>query len=286
MQRRAAAAYVAIFLVLAAGAYAVMETAAAPEVGIENPDHTLKANDTFTVDGRQYTVTEVSASESSGGGGHGGGGGGVTYAAKLLWTNDSAQYTESWSNNSTVTYENTTYRAFIANESSVSEVTLRWEPGDQYSPKWVDGKQYIDADPNASDRQAVAVEEFIASSNNSSIQTRTLSLSDPMQFKGNQSSVQAGNESVTWTWNAPKDNEVELAQHVNTTLNGQPYAVHFVDDKTVALAQGESGQQDLHEHIEAENHFNARMNGLWGIIYVSGIALVLLVGMAFLPRKE
>ncbi|WP_435334658.1 hypothetical protein [Haloarchaeobius sp. TZWWS8] len=286
MQRRAAAAYAAIFLVLIGGAFVVMETAEAPKVGIENPDQTLQKGTEFTVDGRTYNTTEISATESSGGGGHGGGGGGVTYTAKLIWVNDSAQFSETWTNNSTVTYQNKTYRAFIANTSSPSEVTLRWEPSDAYSPKWVDGKQYIDSEPNTSDRQAVTVEEFVASSNNSSIQTQTLTLSNQMQFKGNQSTVNATNESVKFTWTAPKENEVTFGQNANVTLNGVKYAAHFPNGETVHLAKGEEGQKALHHAVEKEHRFHARENGLWGVIITAGVALTLLVSMAFLPRKS
>ncbi|WP_439028318.1 hypothetical protein [Haloarchaeobius sp. DT45] len=283
MQRRAAAAYVAIFLVLTAGAYAFITIAEAPHVGIENPDATLKSGDTITVDGRQYTASEVSASESSGGG-HGGGGG-VTYTAKLVWVNESATTSETWTNNTTVTYEDTTYRAFIANTSSPTEVTLRWEPGDQYDPQWVDGTMYIDGDLDQPDRQAVTVEEYIA--NNDSIGTETLDVSgDTFTYKGNESSVTRAPETITFTWVSPAENEVSFGQNANTTLNGVPYAAHFPDSESVQLKRGTDAQKALAADIETEHRFNERINGVWGVVIVGGVGLVLLVAMAFLPRKE
>ncbi|WP_435362622.1 hypothetical protein [Haloarchaeobius sp. DYHT-AS-18] len=285
MQRRAAAAYVAIFLVLTVGAYAFITIAEAPEVGLENPDATLKSGDTITVDGRQYNAAEVSASESSGGG-HGGGGG-VTYTAKLVWVNESATTSETWTNNTTVTYEDTTYRAFIENTSSPNEVTLRWEPGDQYSPQWVDGTQYIDGDLDKPDRQAVTVEEFIASSDNSSIQTRTLEVSgETMTFKGNESTVTRAPETITFTWTSPTENEVSFGQNANVSLNGVAYAAHFPTDDSVELKRGESAQQSLAASIETEHRFKERINGVWGVVLVGGTGLILLVAFAFLPRKE
>ncbi|WP_267641739.1 hypothetical protein [Haloarchaeobius amylolyticus] len=283
MQRRAAAAYVALFLALTAGAYAFITIAEAPEVGLENPDATLTSGDTLTVDGRQYNATEVSASESSGGG-HGGGGG-VTYTAKLVWVNESATTSETWTNNTTVTYQNTTYRAFIANTSSPNEVTLRWEPGDQYSPQWVNGTQYIDGDLDQPDRQAVTVEEYIA--NNDSIGRQTLEITgDTYNFKGNQSTVTREPETLTFTWTQPKENEVSFGQNANVTLNGVEYAAHFPDGESVQLKRGEAAQKELMASLETEDRFHERINGLWGVVLVGGTALVLLVGLAFLPRKE
>lgn len=100
MQRRAAAAYVALFLVVAAGSYALIATGQGPTVSVEEPDHEFRAGDTLTVDGREYTVRSVEVTESEGGG-HGGGGG-KSYAAELAWTNESARYTESYGRNATV----------------------------------------------------------------------------------------------------------------------------------------------------------------------------------------
>lgn len=108
MQRRAAAAYVVFFLVLAAGAYAMIALTEAPEVTVENPDHDLAVGDEVTVDGRTYAVSELTAERASGGG-HGGGGG-IERSATFEWTNESKVYTESWTANET-TLENATVSA-------------------------------------------------------------------------------------------------------------------------------------------------------------------------------
>ncbi|WP_435349701.1 hypothetical protein [Haloarchaeobius sp. HRN-SO-5] len=284
MQRRAAAAYVVLFLVIAAGAFAFVSTAEPPAVSIENPDHTLQQNSTLTVDGREYRVTDVSAS-SGGGGGHGGGG--VTYEAVLVWTNESAQFSETWANNSTVTYQNTTYRAFIANTSQPSEITLRWEPGDRFSPQWQGNTQYIDSQPDAPDRQAVTVEEYIAANaNNSSLQPVTIPTNQPLNYNGNQTSINATNEQAVLTWTAPQDNEVTFGQNENVTLNGVEFAAHFPNENTVQLGQGTEKQLALQEAIASEERFHERMNGFWGVVILASVGIVLLVTLAYLPRKE
>lgn len=81
MQRRAASAYVILFLVLAAGAYAVIATAQPPEETMNADDavHTLSQGDSLTVNGRTYDVQ--SAADGT---------------ATMAWTNESATYTEVW----------------------------------------------------------------------------------------------------------------------------------------------------------------------------------------------
>lgn len=285
MQRRAAAAYVALFLVIAAGAFAFISTASAPAVSLENPDSTLQQGSTLTVNDRVYNVTKVSATKT-GGGGHGGGGGGITYKATLVWTNESAQWSERWSNNSTVTYEGTTYRAFIANSSQPTEIRLRWEPTDRFSPQWVDGVQYIDAEPDTPDRQAMPVEQYIENSNNSTIQPVTIDATGSIQYNGNTTTITTEPQTARLHWTAPRDNEVELSQYDNATLNGVDYAVHFTNNNTVTLQRGVEAQAQLHESIEQEHRFHERINGFWGIVIISILGTVLLAALAFLPRKE
>jgi len=284
MQRRAAAAYVVLLLVITAGAFAFISTAEEPAVSLEDPGETLQKGSTLTVNDRVYNVTDVSASEG-GGGGHGGGGG-TTYEAALVWTNESAQWTESWANNSTVTYQGDTYRAYIANTSEPTEITLRWEPTDRFSPEWVDGVQYIDAEPDTPDRQATRVDTYIENSNNSSIQPRTIDATSTLDYNGNETTITTAPEQATFTWTAPRDNEVTFGQHENVTLNGVDYAVHFTNENTVTLQQGQDAQVALYDQLHDKSRFNERINGFWGVVIVGSLALVLLVTLAYLPRKE
>jgi hypothetical protein len=64
MQRRAASAYLALFLVLATGAYGVTVATSPPPIDV-NPDHELRTNDSLRLNGTEYTVTELNASAPS-----------------------------------------------------------------------------------------------------------------------------------------------------------------------------------------------------------------------------
>ena len=119
MQRRAAAVYLVLFVVLAGGAYAYIEVGTTqPEISIDGP--TYEQGDTLSVDGRTYTVSTLEAEASSGGGGgHGGGGGGFTRVGELTWFNDSNIASASIENDSTIGYQGT-YRVSIADDASRS----------------------------------------------------------------------------------------------------------------------------------------------------------------------
>ncbi|PSP94222.1 hypothetical protein BRC91_06495 [Halobacteriales archaeon QS_4_62_28] len=119
MQRRAAAIYFVFFLVVGAGAYAyigVAEQTHQPQYQLDGT--TVESEGNATLDGKQYTLSEISHSE----GGHGGGG---ALVSELSWTNESFLYTDTIENNSTVEIENESYQVAIANETDVSTFTLR-----------------------------------------------------------------------------------------------------------------------------------------------------------------
>lgn len=285
MQRRAAAAYIAFFLVIAAGSYAFIATADAPAITISGDDvREIQAGDTVTVDGRTYTVASVTAEQQEGGG-HGGGGGGLSYTITFEWTNDSARYTETWAANSTIEFENQTRRVLVDN--GTDRFDLRWEPTERFRPAWSDGVQYIDSDPDQGGRQDVPVTTYIENSSNESIQPIRFSETDSFERNGNRTTIASvSNTSVVLEWTAPRTNSMSAANNQNISLNEQPYVVHFKNNDTVLLGEGDDAQKRLHEAIETNHRFHERINGVWGVTIGSGSTLVLLIGLAFLPRKE
>ena len=92
MQRRVAAIYFAFFLVLGASAYSIIVVAEEPAIDVEGEAY--GSGDTFTVDGREYVVGNLSAGNASGEGGG-------APSGTLQWTNESAEYNTTIANNST-----------------------------------------------------------------------------------------------------------------------------------------------------------------------------------------
>ncbi len=288
MQRRAAAIYVAFFLVMGAASYSLIATAQEPTVGFENPDYSLEQNQTFTIDGQQYTATEVVTEvEESSGGGHGGGGGAtVSRSATFAWTNQSALYTETWENNSTVTYDGEEWTVLVPNASDPSSATLR-ESIDRASILSNDtnadnetvsrnGQAYVIVTENNSSTLVPASEYFPAPAE------REVSESQQLDYNGNQTRVDVTAEAVELSWNAPRENTVQASNHANVSLSGQTYLVHFPTNDSVQLTQDFESFRAQNDDID---QFTEQKNGLWGVTILSGLSIVFLIGMAFLPSR-
>jgi len=284
MQRRAAAAYVAFFLVIAAGSYGVIATTDNPEPYVtgEEAEHTLAAGEQIEIGERTYNVS-LSAKESGGGGGHGGGGGGVEYQGKLTYTNESAVQTATWGQNTTVTYDNSTYRVLIENVSSPSELQLRPEPSADVNPRFVNGSQVVDVDIDDDGfvEEAVPIARYLESVENRS----NVTISDSVTINGTERSVTSlTNESVTFEWVEPAEEEISLGQAETVELGGQEYLVYFESGETAYLDANESTA--YYERRSDHDAMTLRINGFWAVTIVSGIAGLGLIGVAFLPRRE
>ncbi|MFB6161286.1 MAG: hypothetical protein ABEJ61_08950 [Haloferacaceae archaeon] len=286
MQRRAAAIYVAIFLLIGGASYALVATAERPHVQFSDPEQRLAQGDQFTVDGRQYTVASVTAESSGGGGGHGGGGG-VTHAATLEWTNESARYTRTWGHNTTVTVGGEQRRVVVPNESDPSSFALETvqnrsailqsDPNADNETVTRNGREYVVVTENETSRLVPASEYFP--------EPERTRYTEGQQFDygGNRTTV--GNVTagtVPITWNAPRTNPVELSNEANVTLNGQQYFVYFPDNSTVLL---EADYGVYERQVQAIEEFDQTRNGLRGVAMLSGFVVVLLTGMAYLPSR-
>lgn len=124
MQRRAAAVYVAFFLLIATASYALIATAHEPtlEPGDLDQKRELQANQTFTVNGDRYTVANITASTSGGGGGggHGGGGGSASVQRKAqIAPANSPNNTTEVSDKGNITLSNQTFFATFPNNNTL-----------------------------------------------------------------------------------------------------------------------------------------------------------------------
>jgi len=184
MQRRAAAALFAFFLVMGASAYSVIALAESPEIRFDDSETVtnapLEQGDTFTLDGQEYNVSELGMEEASGGG-HGGGGG-AHPAGTLTWTVEGAESNETLENGSTVDYDNASYLVTVGAAPSPEDVTP--DSGES-------GNESEDAAGTESGN-----ESGNASGNESDDQAGQVGTNDT----GNQSAA-GGNESASGTGN-------------------------------------------------------------------------------------
>ncbi len=285
MQRRAAAAYFAFFLVVSVAAYAYIGVAESqrPEVALEGDE--LSNDSTFTIDETTYTVSNIH--HSGGGGGHGGGGGEMV--ADLSWTNDSSRYTATLDNGSTTTVDDTTYVVTTDGNTSTMTLTeeqnvtalLRADSAVDNTTATQDGTEYVVYRSNDTQRP---LEEWLPDP-----ETRQYSTGDSFTYAGDGGPQETTVTSVTddgatVEWIAPRDRSVELTEGGNVTLADGEYFAHFPDDETVKVVsvdQYGAYQATLNDQA----YFHERKNGLWGISILSGIAATLMLGMAYLPVR-
>ena len=288
MQRRAAALYVAFFLVISVASYSLIATAEEPHVEFANPDYTLSENETFTVGGTEYTVSSLEATASSGGGGHGGGGGGgIQRTGSIAWTNQSAQHTATWANNSTVSFDNTTYRVLIPNTSDPSSFVLQNQinrsqvlandpQADDQTINRSSGEFVVIEDQNGS--RLVPADEYFAEPTN-----RTVNEGATINYNGNRTTVaNVTNASATLQWTAPRNNTVDVSDNGNVTLGGTTYLAHFRNNQTLVLTQD---FQNYNQQTARIDRYHQYVNGLWGVSIMGGVAAILLAGMAYLPSR-
>jgi hypothetical protein len=287
MQRRAAAAYFAFFLVISVAAYAYIGVAESqrPAVSLD-ADAELTNESTFTVDGTEYTATNIHM--SGGGGGHGGGGGG-SMAADLSWTNESSRYTATLEHNATTTYQNDTYR--VHTDSNESTVTL--EEALNVSALLVD-------DSSVQNTLATqnGTEYVVYRSNNTQVplsewlpepETVSFTTGDTYPYatdSGTQETTisEVTADGATLEWFAPRENTIELSEGGNVTLNEQQFFTHFPDHSTVQIVPIQQFDQ-YQATLDQQDYFHERKNGIWGVSILSGIAAVLMLGMAYMPVR-
>ena len=118
MQQRAAAAYVAFFVVLAAGSYGVIATAEAPGISLADSevDVAAQSGTTFGVGGTQYTLSNVEASPGEEGE--------TTYEGTVTW-NETVEKSMELENGSQISRDGTEWVVVVPNTTDPGFVRLR-----------------------------------------------------------------------------------------------------------------------------------------------------------------
>lgn len=297
MQRRTAALYVAFFSLIAAGAFTALTFMEQPTVSIEEPDYELSEGQVFSVGEQSYNVTDVSAEISDGE---------LVRSATARWVNESAQYSESWGNNSTVTYENNTYRVLIPNQSSPSAVTLRevHQLGNNTTTISQQDRRFVVVNGSDGNRTLVPIDEYKRQQFGEP-ETERLPVDSTLRYNNNSTRIaDISRESATLTWTAPRTNTVSFGETTavetilirngmptemqfpaggnNVTLNGATFTTHYPNNDTLVLS---SQPAEYQSDLNVVDRKNERIAGFWGVLILSVLVTVLMTGLAFLPNK-
>jgi len=269
MQRRAAGVYIAIFLVISAGAYSLVGMAKEPTVSVNNPDQTLsQQGQKFAVDGRQYNVTSLSGG-----------------SAEVAWTQQAATYSAELANNSTVKQDNTTFQVLVPNKSKPKKATLREVQNLTNDTQTVKqgNETYVVTNGSDGNKSLVPVDEYKRQQFGEP-ETKTLRVGNSFQYSNNSTTVKnITAEAVMLQWKAPKTTTTSLESGSTAELgpNNKTFVTH-ADGKKVLLS---SDVKAYNEQEESIAHFHERIAGLWGVSILSLIAAALIGMLAYLPFK-
>ncbi|WP_336021486.1 hypothetical protein [Halobellus salinisoli] len=267
MQRRAAAIYVALFIVIGAASYSLIATAQTPTVEFDNPEYELAQGDQFQVGDRAYTVSSVS--ETTG---------------ELQYTEESSEYTATWENDSTQTVDDEEWRVLVDEGEEPSGFTLEEE---------INETAILQEDPDASEEtveqngtryvvinesELVPADEYFPEP-----ETRSYAEGDSFQYEGNETTVDSVTaDAVQLTWTAPRTNTITAEQEVNVTLGDETYLAYFPDGSTMQLTQ----DFESYDRQTAEiDRVQTQTNGLWGVSILSFLTSVFMIGFAYLPSR-
>ena len=266
MQRRAAAIYVALFVLIGAASYSLIATAQQPAVEFDDPARELTQGDTIDAAGQTYTVASVS--ETGG---------------ELRFTEESATYTATLENDSTQTVDDEEWRVVIEGEEP-TEVTLREE---------INETAILASDPAASTETVEQNGTRYVVLNNTRLvpaadyfpdpETRTYAEDDTLDYRGNVTTVGSVTaDAAELTWTAPRTDTLALEHESNVTIGERTFFVYAPDGSTVQLV---TDYGNYRQQTAAIDQFRTYRNGLWGVSIVSFLTAVFLIGFAYLPSR-
>lgn len=280
MQRRAVAVYVAIFLVVGLGSYALITTADAPTVSVDDAEYQFSEGDEIEIDGTIYTVTELSAEEEDGE---------TVYTGTIEWSDPEAELSEQWDNESTIEYDDAEWEVVVDGGDEPDGFTLIEQ---------LDRQAILENDPNArnetvededgnvsvivvEDGQEVLVpaEEYFPEP-----RSEQFSSGDTLSYNNETVTVDTIDPNfviVTWTGEEMYSEDLEQEQEV-TLGNDQTFLVFFESDSSVGLIEDRSSYEAQVAQIE---RFNDRISGLWYILITSFSIVGLLLMLGFLPSR-
>jgi hypothetical protein len=214
-----------------------------------NATATIAVNDTLAYRGNTTTVTSVTADE-------------VT----LVWGEPYRVDVENASDPKSFTMvQQFNVSARLADDPAVENETITRD----------DGQRYVVYRSNGT---TVRLDSYLPEADTASFEEGgALTVQDTEATIDNVSQSE-----VRLTWTAPRTNTVGIDEPGNVTLADQLFVATFPDGETLQLSEDVAGYQN---ELGRQDYFQERMNGLWGIIILSGLAAIFIIGLAYLPVK-
>ena len=278
MQRRAVAVFVALFLAVAGVAGALTATADSPEIALENPEVDAAENDSIEVGGESYVVADISESENDEG---------QMIISGTLEREFTAETSETWANESTVSVDDREWRVEIPDENA-SEFTL---------VEVLDRQAILEAD-DAAENETVTLEdgEYVAVTDENGERTlvpvgeyfpapeeRTHATGETLEYDGQTVTVDdVTADGAVLTWETTQTETVEIAQQSTVTIGDTEYVAHFPDTSTLRMSTDIEAYEAQVTEIERFDQYNS---GLSRVLILSVLSSIMLAGMAFIPSR-
>ncbi|MEF8776672.1 MAG: hypothetical protein V5A43_09265 [Haloarculaceae archaeon] len=287
MQRRAAAVYFALFVLIGAGTLGFIQVGTSqPEVRLQAGE--LSSGDALTVEGVDYTVSDIGFGETEGEGE------GEDIVGTLSWTNESYVATATLDNGSTIPFEGEEYRVVIENRTDVSSfelveafnVTALLLADDDVENELAtrNGTDHV---VYRADQRIEPLSEWLPAPDRQG----PFAVGETMPYAAEEGTVPAAVRSVepdaaTLAWDSTDDREAELTEGGNVTLGETQYFAHFTDEEHVQLVPTDQYWAAYQEELAYEDAWFERHAGLWAVVIASFLAAVILLSTAYMPVKS
>ena len=278
MQRRAVVVYVALFLLVGSASGALLVTAESPEVAFENPEFELSAGDTFEVDGHEYTVSDVTETETDEG---------ETQFAATIERDRTVERSETWANESTVELDDEEWRVRTAGENSTSvtlvevldrRAILEEDPDADNATVERDGGEFVVVDEGEGDPRLVPADEYFPDP-----AERSYAVGDEFEYGDRTVTVDSiAADGAVLVWTASDPVTTELTHSSTATIGDTEFAVAIPDGSTLALSTDIQGYEAQLARID---RFGQQSDGLWRMVIISFLASGLLGTTAFMPSR-
>lgn len=268
MQRRAAAVYVLLFLVIAVGALVFINVVDGPSESLDEVDYELSVDDTVTIDGTTYEVTNLGE-----------------FSATLTFTVDEDDRATTLRADTLINVsEPNEYRLEIPDVEEPENATLvETFPDHDLDTVEHDGVTYVVLEPGEfMEEQAYLEEEF------GPRDEIFLTVGDSFQYYVEDVDTVAEvtvdaitAEGIDISWTGPSVNRIVLPRNAVSSIGDTDFGVNFVGDRI----QLTSDVDAFDEHLEAHDTWDERYQGFWGVGVLGILAALLIGGLSFLPRR-
>lgn len=265
MQRRAAAGYVAFFLVIAVGAYGLAVTAESPDITLEDPEYDIEEGEQFEIEGITYTLTEVTFEDGA-------------YEGTVEW-NTTVEEEEAWEHGQEIEYQGTDYEVVLSNATDPDEFGLREVPGDDVDVIGDGDDRYVRVEQDGE-------EELIRIQDYEPLDRQTFAVGDQFEYEDNEVTVaEVTDEEVLIQWEDVVTEDLTAREGLTIAQfsEDQEYIAHFTEADRLQLT---TDHESYNAQAADQVYFEERTNGLTVATIMASLTAMLLIGMAYLPRKE